>query len=302
MNRLFFIGTVALFTSGAHAALSLGLVAYYDFEESGTAGLANKASGALPGTNASWSSGTFGNSAGPGFSGDAAFNPGDGLSNRSNLLIGNALNVVDLNNQYMIVPLGTPQLGDTFTISAWTNLTHGATNSSARFHVVESSNSGVYDVSWGTTSTYSTSGRQNYVAYVENTTTPVVSGIYQNMWHHVALVYEPDDLGNPTVTVYVNGNLATTATDIAGDFAFTSLFFGRGRTGTSDDRDWDGLMDEVAIWNRALTPDEINDGIAGPGATSLYQRGLAGIAIPEPSMTLLGAVGMLALLRRRVGT
>jgi hypothetical protein len=84
--------------------------------------------------------------------------------------------------------------------------------------------------------------------------------------------------------------------------SFTNLLFGRERNSPdpTGDRDWDGMIEELAIWDRALTGSEINNGVGGVDATSLYQRGLSGIAIPEPGAALLGGFGLLALMRRRV--
>lgn len=59
------------------------------------------------------------------------------------------------------------------------------------------------------------------------------------------------------------------------------------------------MIEELAVWNRALTASEINNANTGSSADSLYQRGLAGLAVPEPSAALLGSLGVFALLRRR---
>ncbi len=62
-------------------------------------------------------------------------------------------------------------------------------------------------------------------------------------------------------------------------------------------REWVGDIDDVAIWNRALSETEVLE---------IYNAGLAGnslplVAIPEPSVGLLGALslGLLAFRRRR---
>ena len=102
------ITIIAMIAVGsAQASLFDNLVGYYDFEETGSAGLANKAPGATGG-DAAWI-GTQTLSA-TGFGGDATFNPGDGLSDRSTLLAGNALNIVDGENSKVVVPYGTTEL------------------------------------------------------------------------------------------------------------------------------------------------------------------------------------------------
>ena len=73
-----------------------------------------------------------------------------------------------------------------------------------------------------------------------------------NEWAHVALVIEPTK-----ATMYLNGkayvnNVAHSAQTMDGDFRFGVL------EGFSS-RVFDGLMDEVTIWNRALTKEEIRN-------------------------------------------
>lgn len=71
-------------------------------------------------------------------------------------------------------------------------------------------------------------------------------------WSHVVLVREGD-----AVRVYLNGNpQPEIETQCAAEFpaAFDRLFFG----GRSDnDSNWEGRLDEIAVFNRALTADEI---------------------------------------------
>ena len=236
-------------------ALKVNMLAYYDFDETGTTGLANKAPGATGG-NATWTASPPDGSTG--FAGDAAFNPGDGLSDRGTLLVGNALNLVDAdggNTVRVAVPYGTPELGSVFTISAWTYLAPGAANASARFQAFESKDVGVWDVSWGTVGNYSTTGRDDYRIYVE-TSYADISSFAEEEWDHVALVY--DTTGNPTVSAYVNGDpTPVTATDTSGSFVFSALHLGGSRDSASGDRDWDGMIDEVALWTRALPYNEI---------------------------------------------
>ena len=266
-----------------HAALTANLVAYYDFESD----LSNQAPGAS-GTDATWvGTQTFSEA---GFTGNAAFDPGDGLSDRSTLLVGNALNIADIDNTHINVPFSSATLGSTFTISAWTYLAPGASNGSNRFQALESSDSGVYDVSWGTTGNYSTTGRNDYIGYVETASVPASNQFAEEEWDHVLMTYDTSG-ANPTVSIYINGAaVPLTGTDTSGTFSFSSLHFGDARTGASGDRDWDGMIDEVAIWDRALTADE---------RTQVYNNGLNGIAIPEPSSSLLLGLGGLALALRR---
>ena len=99
------------------------------------------------------------------------------------------------------------------------------------------------------------------------------------------------DLANDQILTYVNGVLERTQS-----VSFVGTTFGSGAT--SDDAiggvagnanfTYDGLIDELAFYNRELTPSEIS------------ARYAAITAIPEPtSVGLVGIAGTLVVLRRR---
>ena len=279
----------------SQAALVTGLVAYYDFEETGTAGLANKAPGATD-YNGSWS-GSFDapDLDGPGFTGDATYNPGDGLSDRSTLLVGNALNVVDGNNTFADMDIGTADIGKTMTVSLWTYLAPSAGNTSARFPAFGTGDTGVYDLSIGTKSNYNATGRNDYTIYGPDNDkigTDVLNSYSEETWHHhvITATVSGADMIN---SYYLDGVLTRSETSVgaAANFSFTGLHFGDARDGATNDRDWDGLIDEVAIYNRAITATE---------ADELYDRGIAGLAVvPEPSSSALLGLGLSSMLLRR---
>jgi hypothetical protein len=83
-----------------------------------------------------------------------------------------------------------------------------------------------------------------------------------NAWSHVAAVYS--DAGN-SVRLYVNGNEVLSATE-TGSLTVNgeTLRIGIGYSSEA----FAGLIDEVRIWDRALTPAEIqadmNRPVAGP--------------------------------------
>ncbi|MGB0991226.1 MAG: LamG-like jellyroll fold domain-containing protein [Akkermansiaceae bacterium] len=283
--------------AASQAAIVTDLIGYYDFEETGVNGLKNKAPGAT-GFDGTWSGGTFdvADQDGPGFAGNAAYNPGDGLSNRGTLLVGNALNIVDGNNDFADIPIGVTDTGKSMTVSFWAYLAPGASNASARFHAFETGDSGVYDLSVGTIGTYSSNGRDDYSVYgpSNNQIGASIAGFSEETWYHHAITTQVsgDDIIS---TYYLNGVVtrSETSTDAAlgTTFAFTGLHFGDGRSG-SGERDWDGLIDEAAVWSRELSQSEI---------TQVYNNGLNGVAVtvPEPSSTALLGLGGLALILRR---
>lgn len=223
---------------------------YYDFEQTGTAGLANKAPGAVGFNATRHSGGTFdsgANPSGPGFSGNAAFNPGNGDSDRATLLAGNALNLVDTRSDAIVVPVANTDLGTSFTISVWHALTPSG-GSVARPFVFEQANNS-FNISWGIGS------GDSYTAYA--TTASSLGGVIlaRNVWHHVAHVFDSDGT-TTTLRLYVNGELIGTRTGATSSLTFNGINFGRARN-NANGRNWDGMMDEIALWNRALDEGEI---------------------------------------------
>ncbi len=117
-------------------------------------------------------------------------------------------------------------------------------------------------------------------------------------WHHVALVLDRE---TDTIRGYLNGSNddwltggggSQTDSLIAGSLIDTAapLLLGRREsTGVP----YAGLIDDFAIWDRALAPAEIQ---------YLFNKGLTGFnaaSIPEPTSLVLFAFGALALLLRR---
>lgn len=283
--------------SGAAAAfagpLHTDLVAYYNFEQTGTNGLVNKAPGP-PGFNGAYVS-TPANGAGAGFAGNAAF-PGavaTATTNRSSLLVGNSLNVVKAtapSGQFAVSTLtsrgpGTGgdfgTLGTQFTISAWFYLAPDADNTSLtadaqRQFVFESVLDGattgqVFDVSFGTTGANTT-----YASYVGQITAAANNAtVAANGWHHVLHSFATSG-ANTIVSIYVDGVLKGTTSAATSTVDFRGINFGANRAGTG--RVFDGLIDEVAVWKRALSATE---------ATDVYNLGIA--QTPLASTVLLTA-------------
>jgi outer membrane protein assembly factor BamB len=258
----------ALRAEDADAADSLvrGLRVYYDFEESGSAGLANKAAVPHDYYNAArYGGGAFDSSAnpsGPGFAGKADFNPGNGASDRSALVAGKALNLVDSRNDAISVPVGTIDLGSSFTIAAWHALTPSG-GSVDRPFVFEGSDN--HNVSWGIGS------GDNYTAYVTQSAA-VSAALERGVWQHVAHVFSTE-YDSPTrsmairLRLYVNGELVGTQTAAdANAMRFSALHFGKHRS-SDFSRAWDGMLDEVGLWSRSLSEEEVKD---------LYELGVAG--------------------------
>ena len=91
-------------------------------------------------------------------------------------------------------------------------------------------------------------------------------------WTHLALVY--DGSATPSVKLYVNGDFLAFSSSPTGNINSTTSPFLIG--GTSDGRNFNGLVDEVEVFNRALTVTEIQ---------GIYQAGSFGKCKPTPTPT-----------------
>ncbi|WP_193210554.1 LamG domain-containing protein [Luteolibacter marinus] len=299
------LGIVAAGQTGvATADLLTGLLGYYDFEEAGDAGLANKAPGSTGGhdgvrggTNAlysGWSAGS--DPTGPGFTGKVDFTSADpagaGVSFRQDTLIGGALNLDDDRDEYVEIPIGSSELGAAFTVAAWHCLAPGANNASNRYHVFEGSND--YDISWGTENTgfNTVQGSYRYLGYVAGGPNGGFgpAGVATGVWQHVVETVTFDGAA-ATMTIYLNGEYFDTRTvaATAASFDFPSLVFGRARLGTGD-RDWDGMIDEVGVWTRVLDQNDVNElYLRGAGAIPLSAdlaalgKAFIGVAASDPA-------------------
>jgi len=91
-------------------------------------------------------------------------------------------------------------------------------------------------------------------------------------WHHVVALF--DDDAN-TITYYIDGVFSTTLTGITQSIPVSSngLDIGR-RFGAGSVEYFNGLIDDVGVFNVALTVNGIND---------IMSKGLAGIAAISPS-------------------
>ena len=112
----------------------------------------------------------------------------------------------------------------------------------------------------------------------ENKIEPDVQGPDNNfsndMWHHVAFVFEYKESGDNNIKIYVNGdevlnhNTNTNAIGSVGNDI--KLLLGADYDSDTDINDFfEGGMDELTIWNKALSPTEIGNlsAMGGDGAS-----------------------------------
>jgi hypothetical protein len=74
----------------------------------------------------------------------------------------------------------------------------------------------------------------------------------QNTWNHLVYVYN-----NRNESIYLNGALVATNSDQSTEsLNYTKPFTIGAKASPAYDK-WPDLMDDIAVWNRALTEDEI---------------------------------------------
>ena len=159
------------------------------------------------------------------------------------------------------------------------------------------SNSGSWSVAWQGSNDvldFHTSGSPNQLDSAGGLTAD------SNTWHHVLAVWN-NDTGDRAV--YINGDPAGTNFSTSDTFTGGSAFAGDGTwiIGSdlccANDRDFDGAIDDVAVFDNALTATD---------AATIYNAGLAGVdvvtaLVPEPSGICLSALCLAGLCvgRRR---
>lgn len=92
----------------------------------------------------------------------------------------------------------------------------------------------------------------------------ITAGIAKNSWHHIVMVYEND--ADDEMDIYINGEHKGTSSGGSGNPWSESNDL---RIGGTSSNNFDGKLDEVKIWNYALTPlqvqTEYNNGAASFG-------------------------------------
>ena len=118
------------------------------------------------------------------------------------------------------------------------------------------------------------------------------TGVARAEWQHAAVIHDAD---TGTLSLYWNGNLVGTDSSFSLNLnQDQSIFFGGHSSETFRTERWfDGLLDDITIWGRALSSDDVTSIFDGT-----YE--FAPEVIPEPgSLGLLLAAGGLVLLGRR---
>ena len=265
---------LALTMNAQGASIHSGLLNYWSLDESG----ADTASSFAESTGVTSNEGTP--------NGNAAYAAG---------LFGSALSLDGTAGTYVTVPDGpgsdaggvandVDRTGSDLTLSAWVQVSSFTTNWQG---IIAHGEQNDYRLA--------RRGNLNVLAYAGGTgdiqgTTDVNDGA----WHHVAAV----TLNGGTTQLFIDGVLEVTGAGPA-SIAASNANNGAGNNvlwigGNPDNgREFNGLLDDIAMWDRGLSAEEIS---------TIYSQGIAGnslATIPEPSSALLMLSGLFAGMIRR---
>ncbi|HNS17705.1 MAG TPA: T9SS type A sorting domain-containing protein [Bacteroidales bacterium] len=143
---------------------------------------------------------------------------------------------------------------DELTVEAWINPEAGSPKSA---HILSKQDNTTYVYS---PSAYQLATHGERLVSAGITTTSGISNMYsqrsvpEGSWTHIAMTYDKD-AGNDNFRIYVNGTLDQTAS-VTGEMVVGDgvLFIG---TPNRDTYGFNGMVDEVRLWNRARTELEI---------------------------------------------
>jgi hypothetical protein len=128
------------------------------------------------------------------------------------------------------------------------------------------------------------SGKPTFVGHGNSYIVPWVA-VNDGQWHHVAVTWELGDNNGGTAAMYIDGvnqtyNFATDYRANNADKSGDILYVGRGNNSEAPNN-FSGSLDEVAVFDRALTASELamlkdgrynaNDLLVAPGAELTYQ-------------------------------
>jgi Concanavalin A-like lectin/glucanases superfamily/PEP-CTERM motif len=257
---------VAFGAPTARAGLTTGLEAYYQFNGNGLD--------------------SSGNGLNLNLVGSPSFGPG---------LFGQALSLDNNPSQYATLSANPSAFNfgsSDFTIQVWVNFN----TFDGREQTLIEKFTGANGPGWSLT-TPSAGGTSNIVEFygggVGVVNSPTVS-IPTGEWSQVIV-----ERSGTTLSIYLDGSLLVSDTSFVGSITSVTNPLLIGTRDAQDGRDFavDGKMDEIAIWNRALSTSEI---------VSLWNGGngmIIAASVPEPSSVCLmglGALGALFYARRRL--
>jgi hypothetical protein len=192
-------------------------------------------------------------------------------------VVGNAMSLDTLApNQHLNVALsfGTgATLGENFTVSAWYNLNvNPSPSGSSRYFVFESQTG--FDISYGIRDNGQgipgINDGQSFSEGANPASQNYADAATAGEWRHVAQTYQASGT-SVTITTYIDGAARGTLTNSLANISDSGINFGAPRSSVTN-RGFDGLMDEIAIWDEVLSPGQI---------ARVYTFGAQGQTIPD---------------------
>jgi len=233
-SKVFIVcAAVLLYCGAAHASLSDGLVAYYPFNGNANDESGNGHNGVVRG--ATLTSDISGNA-------NSAYSF-DGSSN-----------YIDLGNWFNF---------QSFTISIWVNPKSSQMEYADivdNYH--DSVRSFVLQQTYNTVNSYFFGPAYKATSYDFNV--PLFT-LNSNVWSHIVVTGNGT---NKSQAIYINGSLVSSITGTSDIYYDGTQFLRLGKWGRGEIRYWSGLMDDVRIYNRALSASEIQEIYRGQGTCS----------------------------------
>lgn len=170
---------------------------------------------------------------------------------------------------------GSSISASTWTFSAWINLTTSSGITYGRIFAQASFN---IDIA---TDWFDASGA---IAVYDGSWHVLTSAISTNTWYHLAITYDGTNLKG-----YLNGTLGTSVAAGRALSGASSIADYQGHTGATDGNQWKGNLAEIAIFDTALSANEILAlASAAPTEVSVkpkYYWPLDGFLSPEPDLS-----------------
>lgn len=185
---------------------------------------------------------------------------------------GSALSFDGVNDYVQVADAGSLDMTTGFTLSAWV-----LADTLSGFRTVlikEAPNNFTGSYLLQTNGRELVCGFNDGSFHVHQTTT---AALQTNTWHHLACTF--DDASN-RVKLYLDGNLVVDEAEPAAPIAGTAPLW-LGQT-TSGER-WDGLIDEVRIYNRALSTAEVQADVNTPIGSNPSDTVLPQVSITSPA-------------------
>lgn len=238
--------------------LTDGLVGYWKMDESSGTNVADSSGNGNTGTAADADVGNGDGNTPPSATGSAKFGYAryfDGIDDYINAGSNSSLDDLPLND---------------FTVSTWIN--PDVCNSEIKYSIAKS---GGTSHGWTINFTNSSCNPRIVVWYSTTMADYIASNntISSGQWQQLTTVW---NASTKTAKIYINGAETTYATQTPGEGSLTSdasdsLFFGYHSTQTGT-RHYDGIMDETRIYNRALSPAEVQQLYEwAPGPVAYYK-------------------------------